>query len=231
MSEELRGARAEAFRTLCAITEKLRAPDGCPWDREQTPETLIPGIIEETYEVIDAIAENDLPHIKEELGDLFFQVMMLSCIYSEENSFDITDVIKGISEKLVRRHPHVFDKSGTEILTSEEVLVNWARIKVEQEGRKPKESAMDEAPSLPPLERALKLQKTAAKAGFGQELSAGQFAGNPNDKKTEEEIGDVLFSIVNLCRLQKIDPSTALAKANRRFIKQFKEKEAELKRG
>jgi len=154
-----------AFGRLCGIVETLRAPGGCPWDREQNPSTLRGDLIEETYECIEAIDEQDPPHIKEELGDLFLLVTMLSYMHQQEGPFTVADALNSVSEKLIRRHPHVFGEE--KVKDSAQVLQNWARIKVEQEGRKPKDSALDEVSrALPPLDRACKLQKKAAKKGF-----------------------------------------------------------------
>ena len=157
--------QAEAFTSLCQIIEKLRGPGGCPWDMEQTPKSLREDLIEETYECIEAITEEDPLHIKEELGDLFLLVTMLSYMHQQEGVFTISDALENVCQKLIRRHPHVFN--GHKVKDTEEVLDNWAKIKIEQEGRKPKDSLLDEVQKgLPPLERALKLQKKAAKAGF-----------------------------------------------------------------
>jgi tetrapyrrole methylase family protein/MazG family protein len=238
----------EAFRKLCDIVARLRGPDGCPWDREQTPKSLREDLIEETYECVEAIAENDPPHIKEELGDIFLLAVMLSYMHEQENKFTTASVLEGVSEKLVRRHPHVF--AGLEVKDSDEVLDNWAKIKVEQEGRKPKESILDGVmDGLPPLDRAYKLQKKAAKVGFDwpdlggviakieEELGEVKSTVNSEPEKLEEELGDLLFSVVNLCRFLKAEPSSALLRTNAKFVKRFryvermmKEVGAEMKR-
>ncbi|MDR2403800.1 MAG: nucleoside triphosphate pyrophosphohydrolase [Spirochaetaceae bacterium] len=235
-----------AFKGLYDIVARLRAPDGCPWDREQTPASLRGDLIEETYECLEAIDEKEPGHIREELGDLFLLVTMLSYMHEQEGLFTVDDVLRGISEKLVRRHPHVF--GDVKVRDSAEVLNNWARIKVEQEGRKPKESILDEVSrALPPLDRAEKLQKKAAKAGFDwpdvrgviekieEELKetvsaiSGQghehSGSNPSEEAVREaaeaELGDLLFSVVNLCRYVKVAPSVALQRANVKFVKRF----------
>jgi len=228
-----------AFRRLCEIAARLRAPDGCPWDREQTPLSLRGDLVEETYECIEAITEEDPPHIKEELGDIFLLAVMLSYMHQQEGLFSISDVLEGVSEKLIRRHPHVF--SGLQVKDSAEVLDNWARIKVEQEGRKPKDSLLDEVKSsLPPLDRAFALQKKAAKAGFDwpdlegvlakveEELKEVREAINSNAHQ-EEELGDLLFSVVNLSRFLKVEPSSALLKANSKFVRRFHYMEKKMK--
>jgi tetrapyrrole methylase family protein/MazG family protein len=245
----------EAFNRLCGIVEKLRSKDGgCPWDLEQSPVTLREDLIEETYECIEAIDEKDPAHIQEELGDLFLLVAMISYMHQEEGLFSIPQVLNGISDKLIRRHPHVFGpnvgENAAADLTSAEVLQNWARIKVEQEGRKPKDSALDEVSrALPPLERAYKLQKKAAKKGFDwpdvkgvmdklkEELAEveeaippkGPDSSHDKKEKLEEELGDLLFSAVNVSRFFRIDPSTALLRANAKFTRRFSYVEKKMK--
>ena len=234
------GDLERTFRTLCEIIARLRAPDGCPWDREQTPLSLRGALVEETYECIEAITEEDPPHVKEELGDLFLLAVMLSYMHQQEGAFSIAEVLEGISEKLIRRHPHVF--AGIEVKDSAEVLDNWARIKNEQEGRKPKDSILDEVKhGLPPLDRAFELQKKASKAGFDwpdikgvftkieEELREVQDAVNSGGTTQEEELGDLLFSVVNLCRFLKVEASAALIKANAKFIRRFRHVETRMK--
>ncbi|MDR3115214.1 MAG: nucleoside triphosphate pyrophosphohydrolase [Treponema sp.] len=238
-----------AFQGLYDIVRRLRSPGGCPWDLEQSPRSLRGDLIEETYECVEAIDEQAPEHIKEELGDLFLLVTMLSYMHQEQGLFSVADVLAGVSEKLIRRHPHVF--GGLQVKDSQEVLDNWARIKVEQEGRKPKDSLLDQvSQALPPLDRAYKLQKQAAKAGFDwpcmeavvrkieEELgevtdaaaSLPRLAGDtpPSPGKLESaadaveaELGDLLFSMVNLCRFLKVEPSVALQRTNGTFIKRF----------
>jgi tetrapyrrole methylase family protein/MazG family protein len=243
---------AEAFRKLYDIVVRLRSPGGCPWDREQTPLSLRGDLIEETYECVEAIDGKDPSHIKEELGDIFLLVTMIAYMHEQEGHFTVGDVLKDISEKLIRRHPHVFDGLKAEdgsSLTSAEVLGNWARIKVEREGRKPKDSILDEVSrGLPPLDRAWKLQKKAAKAGFDwpelrgvstkieEELKEVLSAAEKNAPETpssraalEEELGDLLFSAVNLCRYLKVEPSVALQRTNLKFTERFKHVEKRMK--
>jgi tetrapyrrole methylase family protein/MazG family protein len=230
-----------AFYRLYGIVKRLRAPGGCPWDREQTPSTLRGDLIEETYECIEAIDEQDPPHIREELGDLFLLVTMISYMHEQEGHFTLEDVLRGISEKLIRRHPHVFAKTEADAeLSPAEVLDKWAKIKVEQEGRKPKDSVLDEVSrALPPLDRSYKLQKKAAKKGFDwpdlggvlaklrEELEETEEAirdaedGAGPSEKVEEELGDLLFSAVNLCRYLKVEPSVALQRTNAKFTGRF----------
>ena len=230
----------EAFLKLCDIIARLRGPGGCPWDREQNPLSLRGDLSEETCECIEAITEGNASHIKEELGDLFLLVTMLSYMHQEENAFTVSEVLECVCEKLIRRHPHVF--AGKEVKDSNEVLDNWAKIKVEQEGRKPKDSLLDEVKTgLPPLDRAWKLQKQAAKAGFDwpdlngamakidEELGEVREAIDEKSANLEEEVGDLLFSVVNLCRFLQIDPSMALLRVNSKFIRRFNHVEKRMK--
>ena len=217
-----------AFKTLYDTVVRLRSPGGCPWDREQNPVSLRGDLIEETYECIEAIDEKNPAHIQEELGDLFLLTTMLSYMHEQEGLFSVADVLQTISEKLVRRHPHVFGE--TKVSSSAEALNNWAKIKVEQEGRKPKDSVLDEVSSgLPPLDRAWKLQKKAAKAGFDWPNVEGVIEKIREEldeviaaDDVEEELGDLLFSVVNLCRYLKVEPSVALHRTNNKFINRFK---------
>ncbi|MDR1418831.1 MAG: nucleoside triphosphate pyrophosphohydrolase [Treponema sp.] len=247
-----------AFEKLRGIIARLRAPGGCPWDREQSPESLRGDLVEETYECVEAIDGKEPGHIMEELGDLFLLVTMLSYMHEQEGVFTVADVLEGVSAKLVRRHPHVF--GSVKAKDSAEVLDNWARIKVEQEGRKPKDSVLDEVSrGLPPLDRAAKLQKKAARAGFDwpcfagvadkmeEELgevreaaaalsgsgkadggSAGARPSSPSGR-LEGELGDLLFSAVNICRFLGVDPSVALQRTNVKFEKRFKHVEKRMK--
>jgi tetrapyrrole methylase family protein/MazG family protein len=242
-----------AFKALYDTVVRLRAPDGCPWDREQTPDSLRGDLIEETYECVEAIDEKDPAHVMEELGDLYLLTTMLSYMHEQEGHFSVEDTLRGITEKLIRRHPHVFGdpQEGSEPLSSAEVLRNWAKIKVEQEGRKPKDGLLDGVSrALPPLDRAYKLQKKAAKAGFDWpdikgvigklEEELGETCGaigaleamNSHAAEASEgikgcqealegELGDLLFSAVNLCRFLKVDPSVALQGANAKFVRRF----------
>ncbi|WP_457677854.1 nucleoside triphosphate pyrophosphohydrolase [Thermovibrio sp.] len=222
-----------SFKELLKVMEKLRSPEGCPWDRKQTHESLIPYLTEETYEVVDAIVKGDDKELKEELGDLLLQVVFHSQIAKERGAFDINEVVDGITRKLIFRHPHVFKgKDGIE--TSEDVSREWEKLK-EKEGKK-RESLLDGVPaSLPPLERAYKLQKRAAKAGFDwedfkgikekliEELNEIEEELKRGDReKLEEEVGDLLFMAVNLARFLKVDPVLALSKANKKFEERFR---------
>jgi tetrapyrrole methylase family protein/MazG family protein len=231
----------QAFKKLYDIVVRLRGPGGCPWDIEQNPSSLRECLIEETYECIEAINEKNPAHIREELGDLFLLVTMLAYFHEEEGIFSLTDVLQTICEKLTRRHPHVF--SETKVKDSNEALGNWKKIKIEQEGRKPKDSILDEiSAGIPPLDRACKLQKKAAKVGFDwpsiegvydklqEEISEVMEAVNTKSvEKTEDELGDLLFSAVNLCRYLEIEPSVELHRTNSNFVNRFKYMEKKMK--
>lgn len=223
---------SEKFSRLVEIMEKLRSEDGCPWDRVQTHDSLKKYLIEETYELIDAIERGDYEAMKEELGDLLLQVVFHSKIAKDSGKFDIDDVIDTISEKMISRHPHVF--GSADFKTPEEVLNQWDDRKREE--GKLKKSILEGIPSsLPALMRAYKLQSRAAKVGFDwdniegviekieEEIRELKDAMKENKKeKIEEELGDLLFSIVNFGRFIKIDPETALRKTNRKFEERFR---------
>ena len=227
-----------AFKTLYDIIVRLRSPGGCPWDREQDPVSLRANLMEETFECIEAINEKNPVHIQEELGDIFLLAAMLSYIHEEAGLFSTTDVLQSVSEKLIRRHPHVFGE--TKVANSDEVIDNWTKIKIEQEGRKPKDSLLDElSGALPPLDRAWKLQRKAAAAGFDwpnaegviekirEEL--GEVVECKCSENIEEELGDLLFSVINLCRYLNVEPSLALHRTNSKFINRFKYVEKKMK--
>jgi tetrapyrrole methylase family protein/MazG family protein len=239
---------AESFERFLGIVKRLRAPDGCPWDLEQTPQSLRGSLIEETYECVEAIGEGDAEHIREELGDLFLLACMISYMHEQAGLFSVSAVLDSISEKLVRRHPHVFGEER--VRDSADVLQNWERIKVEQEGRKPRASALDSVSrALPPLERAFKLQKKAAKLGFDWPDAEGVFAKTEEElgearaasaeaaqrqtpdnlRALEAELGDLLFSAVNLCRFLDVDPSVALQSAGAKFTRRFEYVESRMK--
>ncbi|MDR2942427.1 MAG: nucleoside triphosphate pyrophosphohydrolase [Treponema sp.] len=235
---------SEAFKALYDTVVKLRGPGGCPWDQEQTPVTLRGSLVEETYECLEAIDENDSDHVAEELGDLFLLVTMIGYMHEQEGKFTVASALKKINDKLIRRHPHVFGE--VKVKDSAEALENWAAIKVNQEGRKPKDSILDEVSGgLPPMDRAFKLQKKAAKTGFDwtdaegviskirEELeevtSAKKNIAHNGETELEKELGDLLFSVINLCRFHKIDPSSALNRTNVKFTGRFKYVEKKMK--
>ncbi len=225
---------------LRAIMHRLRAKGGCPWDAEQTHESLVPSLIEESYETIDAIQRQDYDHLKEELGDLLLQVVFHSEIAEEAGRFNLDDVARGISEKLVRRHPHVFANSG--VGDTEGVLKQWDEIKRAEKGDGGQPYLYGVGKGLPGLLRAAKLQKKAAKVGFDWPVETGviskiheellelQAAIDAQDlEAVSEEMGDLLFSVVNLARFRKTDPELLIATANAKFETRFSEMERILK--
>ncbi|RPJ06293.1 MAG: nucleoside triphosphate pyrophosphohydrolase [Spirochaetaceae bacterium] len=231
--EKKKEAASRAFQKLYSIIKHLRSPQGCPWDREQTPMTLRENLIEEAYECIEAIDNTDNPNTCEELGDLYLLVTMLSYMHEEAGIFTVADALTEISEKLVRRHPHVF--GDTKVDSVQHVLKNWDYIKEHVEGKKSPDSIFQKIPkSLPPLERAEKIQKKAAKTGFDwpeaqpvfqkldEEIRELKEAWKKDDGKAmEDELGDLLFTVVNLARHLKVPASIALDHANRKFISRF----------
>jgi MazG family protein len=233
------------FIDLVNVQARLRAPGGCPWDREQTHETLRTYLIEETYEVLDAIESGSREELAEELGDLLLQVLFHADLAREANTFDLGDVITGIHDKMIRRHPHVFGNVKAE--TSGEVLKNWAQIKAQEKralqvsSEETKSSILDGVPrSLPALLEAFQISRRAAKVGFDWEDVGGIFekideevaelkkALSPLDRSAvEEELGDLLFTVVNLSRFLGLDPEVTLKKSNQKFKQRFIEMERE----
>ncbi|MGM8222665.1 nucleoside triphosphate pyrophosphohydrolase [Clostridium perfringens] len=221
------------FQDLLDIIETLRNPGGCPWDREQTHESLKSALLEECYEVIDAIENEDEDALIEELGDVLLQVVFHASIGKEDGYFDIMDVIGGISNKMINRHPHVF--GNEEANTSEQVLVNWDEIKKEEKGIKTLTEEMQNiAKSLPATTRAYKVQKKAKKVGFDwddvncamdkvkEELNEIKEVYNCEDKSIiEGEVGDLLFACINVARFLEVDGELALDKTIKKFIKRF----------
>ena len=233
------GADGEVER-LKAIMHRLREPGGCPWDAEQTHESIVSNLIEETYEVVDAIERADDADMTEELGDLLLQVVFHSEIAEGEKRFDLEDVARGISEKLVRRHPHVFATSDA--ADSDEVLKQWDEIKRKEKGEKEVSYLHGVGKGLPALVRGAKLLKKASKVGFDwptelgviakirEELGEVETAVEEKDMAAvDEELGDLLFSVVNLARYRKIDPEVLMARANAKFEGRFGKMEALLK--
>jgi tetrapyrrole methylase family protein/MazG family protein len=236
------------FETLVAVQARLRAPGGCPWDREQTHKTLRTFLIEEAYEVLDAIEKGRAEDLSEELGDLLLQVLFHADLALEAGTFDLGDVITGIRDKLIRRHPHVFGNVKAE--TAGEVLKNWAALKAEEKqkslppGQNPKAglpSVLDGVHrSLPALLEAYQLTRRAAQVGFDWERVEGIFEkiqeesqelrsalATPNSRAAEEEVGDLLFSVVNLARFVGVDPEVALKHSNLKFKQRFQFMEEE----
>ena len=231
---------ARQLARLRAIMHRLRAPGGCPWDAEQTHASLIPNLIEEAYETVDAIQRADSADLREELGDLLLQVVFHSELAEEAGTFTLDDVARGICDKLVRRHPHVFGDSDAN--DSDAVLRQWDAIKRGEKGDGGKPYLHGTGKGLPALLKAVKLQKKAAKVGFDWPDEAGVI-----DKLVEEvaelqealhsggvaavaeEMGDVLFSLVNLSRFRKLDPEVIMAAANAKFETRFAAVEQALK--
>jgi tetrapyrrole methylase family protein / MazG family protein len=226
----------QTFPRLRDIIRRLRAPGGCPWDQEQTHESLRKYLVEEVYEVLAAIKEGDDDHLVEELGDVLLQVMLHAQIGEDEGYFNIYDIIRTLSEKMIRRHPHVFGDIHVE--NANEVMKNWETIKREEKGNEPTKKSILHGveKGLPPLLYALELQKKAAKVGFDwpstdevwdkiyEELEECRVEEKAaNGTKLEAELGDVLFSVVNLARKHGIDPMVALISTNQKFFTRFLE--------
>jgi len=228
-----RDQQLQAFNRLLDIMDDLR--DKCPWDKKQTLESLRHLTIEETYELADAIIDNDLEEIKKELGDLLLHITFYSKIGSEKKAFDIADVANSISDKLIDRHPHIYGDVVVE--NEEQVKQNWEKLKL-KEGNK---SVLDGVPkSLPALVKASRIQEKVAGVGFDweephqvwdkvqEELSElNEEINNNNQEKIESEFGDVLFSMINYARFIGVSPENALEKTNKKFIKRFKYLEEE----
>lgn len=249
------------FEKLVAVQKRLRAPKGCPWDREQTHATLRTYLIEEVYEVLDALDSGDDVKFAEEMGDLLLQVVFHSEIAREENRFSVSDVVKTIHDKMVRRHPHVFGNVSAK--NSAQVLRNWERIKAEERREKDRTNkkaasqnttpkAPEKAPSLldgvsrglPAMLEGLQLTRKAARAGFDWQDADGIFEklreemaevrhalAQKESRKLEEELGDLLFAAVNLARFVQVDPEIALKKANAKFQRRFMEMERSANNG
>ncbi len=247
-----------SFSALVELMATLRAPNGCAWDRKQTHESLKPYLLEETYEVLEAIDQNNVSQLKEELGDVLLQVIFHAQIAEEAKAFTIQDVVTFLAEKLIRRHPHVFstEESSDEPLNAETVYTKWEEIKRKERQDAGKSlSALDGVPQiLPALLKAYQIQARAARVGFDwsadqegldqafdkiseeiEELREALNIGSPNDSKTsteaastphpgadEDELGDVLFSLVNVARKIKVNPEDALRRATDRFMLRFR---------
>jgi XTP/dITP diphosphohydrolase len=233
-----------ALEELINVVAKLRSPDGgCPWDLAQTPETLTEYVIEEAYEVVDAIQDGDKKAICEELGDLLLQVILQAQIASENKDFSLKDVVEGITEKMIRRHPHVF--GDVTVGGVDDVSKNWEEIKASEKGQSTSDKAKltvklsDYAKKLPPLMAGMKISEKAAAAGFEWENVDGvwekfyeeveewkQAIASESKENQEAELGDVLFSLLQLSRWNKLNPRAALQSTNKKFIQRLQTIEA-----
>lgn len=224
------------FYKLVEVMKKLRAPDGCPWDREQTLESLKKTLVEECYEVVEVMEEEKHEELKGELGDLLLQVVFQAEIMEEKKYFNIDDVCHEITEKLIRRHPHIFGDVSVE--NSEEVLVNWEEIKKKEKAHKHRESVLDGIPkTMPPLERAFKVQNKIKKFDFEPKTKEESLLRvektfeelkNSLDfdkEKMKKEYGKLLFSLVNLGKIMDIEPYEELRKVNKEVEEEFRKHE------
>jgi len=232
----------EKIKKVLEVIKTLRSENGCMWDRAQTHDSITGELLEESYELIDAINENDNHKIKDELGDVLLQVLMHSQMASEENIFDFNDVCENLSEKLIRRHPHVFDNLN--VNDTDEILKNWEKIKVTEKGYTDRKSAIDGIPkSFTALMKAYKIGKKAAKVGFDWPVVDGaiekldeeiiefkEAIATKDSKHIEEELGDVLFSICNIARKLDIQPEYTLNKTVDKFYNRFTLMEEEIKK-
>ena len=243
-----RADAAREFVRLIEIMAALRAPDGCPWDREQTIDTLKKYVLEETYELIEAIDRHDHEALREELGDFLFEAVFVAQLEQEEGHFSIADAVKTVADKLVRRHPHVFARADDEapLETAGQVRVRWEEVKAQERGGQPKPKTLLSGipPALPALLRAYQIGMRAHSVGFDwdrptdviakireevEEVADVVGSNAPLDHdRAEEEMGDLLFSIAHLSRRLGIEPEAALRKANDKFTRRFTEMESQI---
>jgi tetrapyrrole methylase family protein/MazG family protein len=217
----------ERLLDLVRVMARLRGPGGCPWDREQTHGTLARHLLEETHEVLEAIDADDRDRLREELGDVLLQVVFHAQLAADDGAWDVDDVARGIVEKLIRRHPHVFGE--VEVSGADEVLVNWERIKVEEKGEQHVEH--DIPPTLPALARASKVLRRAAGFGFDWRTTEGalgklreeveELAAADSPERAEDELGDVLFAAAAVARKLGVDPESALRRTTTRFAERY----------
>jgi tetrapyrrole methylase family protein/MazG family protein len=236
MNQE-KSAAMRGFEKLYSIITRLREPDGCPWDLDQTPLSMRKNLIEEAYEIVNAIDALDDTNLEEEIGDLLLVVLMIVRMKEQENRFGLEGVFAQINEKLIRRHPHVFGEAIAR--DADDVVTQWDRIKKEVEGKHREGGALSGIPaSLPPLERAYEIQKKVSKVGFDWEKPGPIFekleeelaefrqaVEEGNVREMEIELGDIFFTVVNIGRILKIDPSLALNRTNEKFTARFSEME------
>lgn len=237
---------AKGFQKLVEVMERLRGKKGCPWDKEQTRDSLKPFLLEEAHEVLEAIEEGDTEILKEELGDLLFQVIFHAQIAKERGEFNIEEVLTELTNKMVRRHPHVFSAKGGKVkaATTQEVLSRWEELKHQEHRNRKRKSVLDGVPKgLPALMRAHQLQARAARLGFDwpdikpvwdkvhEEVKELESSLREEDAEAiEAEVGDLFFVLVNLSRFMKVNPEDALRKANHRFMERFHYMEKKAKR-
>lgn len=234
----------QAFARLVEIMARLRSPGGCPWDREQTPDSLIPYLLEETYEVLEALEDRNWPEFKEELGDLLLQIVFHAQLMAESGRFNIDDVAQAISDKLVRRHPHVF--GDTQVKDAREVAQNWVKIKEQEKKGKADQSVLAGVPkAAPALIQAQRLGEKASRVGFDWTSAAAVFEKvreevdelaetlqdadrSPDPDRQEHELGDLLFVLTSLARHLDLDAESALRRASTRFGRRFRYIETQL---
>jgi len=222
------------FNRLTGIMRKLLGPGGCPWDRQQTPDTVRAHLLEETYEVLAGLDERNPASVREELGDVLYQVVFLSALFEKDGAFDAAGVISGIADKLVRRHPWVFGDAS--VSSPDDAIRNWEKLKGDERQGKKKDSVLDGIPpELPALLKAHRLASKAARVGFDWpdadavlrklDEEMGEFrevvrAGDT--RRVEDELGDILFTLANVARKLDIDPESALRRTNEKFVRRFK---------
>lgn len=224
---------SQSFDELIRIMARLRGPGGCPWDHEQTHQSIVPQLIEETYEAIGAIESNNMPNLCEELGDLMLHIVFHAQIASETDDFTAEDILKGLNAKLIRRHPHVF--GDAEVKDSAEVMKNWDEIKATEKKNHTGNSLLDSIPTaLPALFQSFKLSKKASKSGFDWKKAEDVFEKIEEEIRElkeavryqksdniEEEMGDLFFALANLSRHLSVQPEEALRRSNQKFRKRF----------
>ena len=231
-----------SFEDLVSLMTRLRGPDGCPWDRKQTLPDLKPYVIEEAYEVVDAIDRDDRASLAEEVGDMMLEAVFIAEVTREEGSFDIYDSVTAIHDKLVHRHPHVF--GDVEAHDAEQVLVNWEKLKNEERKSENKSLMAGVPQSMPALLKASRLTEKAARVGFDWRRTEDVFAkvdeelaevheaiASGDAEKVHDEIGDLLFTIANIARKLNVNPEEALQSTNRKFTRRFESMERAVRAG
>jgi tetrapyrrole methylase family protein/MazG family protein len=229
-----------AFQGLIRLIETLRGENGCPWDKKQVPQSMAVYLVEEVYELVEAIESGHDAAVREELGDVLFHIFFLAGMYAEKGAFSIQDVARGCTRKMIRRHPHVFGEAQVD--SSDQVIQNWHKMKQTEKGESNSASLLDSVPlSLPALMRAYRVSERAARSGFDWDEPAGVLKkvveeifelqtamAESGPDETEIEFGDVLFTLVNLARLTRIHPETALRLSTRKFEGRFKRMERQI---